>query len=94
VNPDDRPKKWKEVEFKGEGNGVWGGGQVYLAYVKKEGRKEMRLMRISIAQEFLKVFLEDLSRLPPGQEVEVSIKILLGMAPMSQNPYRMTQLNC
>jgi len=27
VNPDDGPEKWKEVEFKGEGNGVcvWGG---------------------------------------------------------------------
>jgi hypothetical protein len=69
-------------------------GQVYLAYVKEEGRKEMRLMRISIAREFLKVFLEDLPGLPPGREVEVSIKVLSGMAPMSQNPYRMAQLNC
>jgi hypothetical protein len=109
VNPDDGPEKWKEVEFKGEGNGVcvWGGvvstltarklvskrGQVYLAYVKEEGRKEMRLMRISIAREFLKVFLEDLPGLPPGREVEVSIKVLSGMAPMSQNLYRMAQLN-
>jgi hypothetical protein len=109
VNPDDGPEKWKEVEFKGEGNGVcvWGGlvstltarklvskrGQVYLAYVKEEGRKEMRLMRISIAREFLKVFLEDLPGLPLGREVEVSIKFFSGMAPMSQNPYRMAQLN-
>lgn len=54
----------------------------------------MRLMRILIAQEFLKVFLEDLPGLPPRREVEVSIKVLLGMAPMSQNPYRMAQLNC
>jgi hypothetical protein len=46
----------------------------------------MRLSKIPIAQEFSKVFLEDLSGLPPGREVEVSIEVFSGTTLVSQAP--------
>ena len=39
--------------------------------------------------EFLDVFPEDLPRLPPDREVEFSIELEPGTAPISQCPYRM-----
>jgi hypothetical protein len=44
------------------------------------------LSKIPIAQEFPKVFPEDLLGLPPGQEVEVSIEVFPGTTLVSQTP--------
>jgi hypothetical protein len=44
---------------------------------------------IPIVCEFSDVFPNDLSGLPPDQDVEFKIKLLPGMAPISIRPYRM-----
>ena len=44
---------------------------------------------IPMVCEFLDVFLEDLPRLPPDRDVEFSIELELGTAPISWCPYRM-----
>jgi len=88
----------KEVKFKGERNEEYEGlvltltarklvrkrGEVYLVYVIDKKSEEMRLSKIPIAQEFPKVFPEDLLGLPPGQEVEVSIEVFPGTTLVSQ----------
>jgi len=90
----------KEVKFKGERNEEYEGlvltltarklvrkrGEVYLVYVIDKKSEEMRLSKIPIAQEFPKVFPEDLLGLPPGQEVEVSIEVFPGTTLVSQTP--------
>jgi hypothetical protein len=43
-----------------------------------------------VAYEFPDVFLEDLSVMPPDQDVEFTIELQLGMAPISRRPYKMT----
>ena len=43
-------------------------------------------------QEFLNVFFEDLSRLPPDQELEFGIELLSGSALISIPPYRMASV--
>ena len=47
------------------------------------------LASISVVCEFPDVFPEDLPRLPPGREVEFSIELEPGTAPISQCPYHM-----
>jgi hypothetical protein len=47
------------------------------------------LTSILVVCEFLDVFLKDLPRLPPDREVEFSIELEPGTAPISRRPYRM-----
>ena len=47
------------------------------------------LTSIPVVCEFLDVFPEDLPGLPPDREVEFSIELELGTAPISRRPYCM-----
>ena len=47
------------------------------------------LTSIPVVCEFLDVFPEDLLGLPPNREVDFSIELELGTAPISRRPYRM-----
>jgi hypothetical protein len=39
--------------------------------------------------EYLEVFLEELPGMPPNRDIEFSIELLPGTAPISKRPYRM-----
>ncbi|GJR38899.1 putative reverse transcriptase domain-containing protein [Tanacetum coccineum] len=69
------------------------GCQVYLAQVtfkKAEDKsEEKRLEDVSIIREFLEVFPEDLSGLPPARQVEFQIDLVPGAAPVARAPYRL-----
>nr|GEV65165.1 hypothetical protein [Tanacetum cinerariifolium] len=69
------------------------GCQVYLAQVTSKKTKDMleekRLEDVPIVWEFPKVFLEDLPGLPPAQQVEFQIDLVLGAAPIARAPYRL-----
>jgi hypothetical protein len=45
---------------------------------------------IPVAYEFLDVFPEDLSGMPPDRDVEFTIVLQLGTTPISGRPYKMT----
>ena len=47
------------------------------------------LLDIPVVCEFLDVFPDELPRLPPDNDVEFKIELLLGTTPISQRPYRM-----
>ena len=47
------------------------------------------LASIPVVCEFMDVFLDDLPGLPPDRDVEFSIELELGTAPISRCPYRM-----
>jgi hypothetical protein len=47
------------------------------------------LTSIPVVSEFSNVFLEDLPRLPPDRDVEFTIELEPGTAPISRRPYRM-----
>ncbi|GJW91097.1 hypothetical protein Tco_0168650 [Tanacetum coccineum] len=51
--------------------------------------RERRLEDVPIIREFLKVFLEDLSGLPPARQVEFQIDLVPGAAPVARAPYRL-----
>ena len=47
------------------------------------------LSRYTILQQFIDVFLEDITVFPSHMEVEFSIELVRGVAPASKAPYRM-----
>ncbi|GJZ12258.1 putative reverse transcriptase domain-containing protein [Tanacetum coccineum] len=55
----------------------------------RDKSKEKRLEDVPIVQDFLEVFPEDLPGLPPAQQVEFQIDLVLGAAPVAQAPYRL-----
>ena len=51
--------------------------------------QQLEPQNVSIVQEFLTIFLEDLLGLPPDQEIKFVIEVVSGMAPISKTPYCM-----
>jgi hypothetical protein len=44
---------------------------------------------ISVVEEFMDVFLEELPRMPPEREVEFYIDLIPSTAPIAKRPYHM-----
>ncbi|GJX29986.1 putative reverse transcriptase domain-containing protein [Tanacetum coccineum] len=69
------------------------GCQVFLAHItakKAEDKsEEKRLEDVPIVRDFLEVFPEDLSSIPPNRQVEFQIDMVPGDAPVTQGPYRL-----
>ncbi|GKE93313.1 putative reverse transcriptase domain-containing protein, partial [Tanacetum coccineum] len=69
------------------------GCSIFLAHVttkKAEDKsKEKRLDDVPIVQDFLEVFPEDLSGIPPTHQVEFQIDLIPGAAPVARTPYRL-----
>uniref|UniRef100_A0A2N9EM84 Reverse transcriptase n=1 Tax=Fagus sylvatica TaxID=28930 RepID=A0A2N9EM84_FAGSY len=61
----------------------------FLASVVDLQKKELEIEDIPVVREFPDVFPEDLPGLPPDREVEFSIDLVPGTAPISKAPYRM-----
>ena len=65
------------------------GCQGYLAFVVDRRQEGTRLEDIPIVKEFLDVFPDDISGLPPDREVEFTIDLIPGTELISIPPYRM-----
>ena len=65
------------------------GCEAFLALVLDSKRGQIELENILIAREFPNVFPEELPSIPLERDVDLSIEILLGTAPISIAPYRM-----
>nr|GEV02222.1 putative reverse transcriptase domain-containing protein [Tanacetum cinerariifolium] len=57
--------------------------------VVEDKSKEKRLKDVPIVRDFLKVFPEDLSGIPPTRQVEFQIDLVPGAAPVTRAPYRL-----
>ncbi|XP_057249321.1 uncharacterized protein LOC125495585 [Beta vulgaris subsp. vulgaris] len=64
------------------------GEQVFL-YMVKDLTQEVRLEDIPVVREYPDVFADELPGIPPEREVEFSIDLAPGTAPLSKAPYRM-----
>ena len=53
---------------------------------------DLKLEDILVVRNFLDVFPEELSSLPPEMEVEFTIDLVLGTTPISKTPYRMAHV--
>ncbi|GKB26342.1 putative reverse transcriptase domain-containing protein [Tanacetum coccineum] len=72
---------------------IKGDGSSGISEKKAEDKsKEKHLEDNLIARDFLKVFLEDLSGLPPTREFEFQIDLVLGATPVARAAYRLASL--
>ncbi|XP_016755124.1 uncharacterized protein [Gossypium hirsutum] len=68
------------------------GYEAYLAFVLNTKESELRIESVPVVREYLDVFLEELSGLPPIKEVEFGIDLTPSTAPISIAPYRMVPI--
>ncbi|TYJ98798.1 retrotransposon protein, putative, Ty3-gypsy subclass, expressed [Cucumis melo var. makuwa] len=61
----------------------------FLAHVIVVQREKLKPEDVSVVKEFLDVFPDYLLGLPPDREIEFTIELLPGTAPISQAPYKM-----
>ncbi|CAH9119792.1 unnamed protein product [Cuscuta europaea] len=65
------------------------GCEAYLCVVKDSKVEEKTIDQIPMVNEFPDVFPEEIPGMPPEREVEFSIDLMPGTAPISKAPYRM-----
>lgn len=68
------------------------GCDAYVCYALEERKDNVELHDIPIAQEYPDVFPENLLGLAPRRDVDFSIELEPGTAPISRAPYRMAPL--
>ncbi|KAL0405656.1 UNVERIFIED_CONTAM: Transposon Tf2-11 polyprotein [Sesamum latifolium] len=64
-------------------------GQGFLAYLINKPKEQNKPEEVPVVSEFLNVFPEELTSLPPHREVEFVIELLPNLSPISRTPYRM-----
>ncbi|KAG8499025.1 hypothetical protein CXB51_005407 [Gossypium anomalum] len=73
-------------------NYVKRGCEAYLAYVLNSKESEKKLESVPMVCEYLDVFPEELSGLPPVREVEFGIELVPRTTPISIAPYHMSPI--
>ncbi|KAA0053247.1 DNA/RNA polymerases superfamily protein [Cucumis melo var. makuwa] len=61
----------------------------FLAHIVVVQREKLKPEDVPVVKEFLDIFPDDLSGLPPDREIEFTIELLPGTTPISQASYRM-----
>ncbi|XP_074310255.1 uncharacterized protein LOC141646081 [Silene latifolia] len=65
------------------------GEHTFLCNINSIGEEKLRIEDIPVVREFPEVFPEELPGIPPERDVEFSIDLVPGTAPISKSPYRM-----
>ncbi|XP_042051349.1 uncharacterized protein LOC121796597 [Salvia splendens] len=65
------------------------GCSAYLVYLSEEQKEEKKIEAVEIVREFPDVFPDSLPGLPPDRQLEFTIDLEPGAAPISKAPYRM-----
>ncbi|GKD06560.1 hypothetical protein Tco_1181534, partial [Tanacetum coccineum] len=61
-----------------------------MRQLKSDKAKEKEQEEIVVVRDFPEVFPDDLSGLPPIQEIEFRIELIPGAMPVAKSPYRLT----
>lgn len=62
--------------------------QGYLTFLVNTSGDKMKLEDVSVVNEYLDVFSNELVRLPPEREIEFKIDLVSGATPISKTLYR------
>ncbi|XP_071933750.1 uncharacterized protein [Coffea arabica] len=68
---------------------LYKGAQGYLAYLINTKKDKVKIEEVPVVKDYLDMFPEELTSVPPEREVEFKIKLLPGTIPISKTPYRM-----
>ncbi|GJX46462.1 retrotransposon protein, putative, ty3-gypsy subclass [Tanacetum coccineum] len=60
-----------------------------IRYLRSAKTKEQKQEEIVMVRDYPKVFLDDLSGLPPNLEIEFCIELIPGAIPVAKSPYRL-----
>ncbi|XP_058756482.1 uncharacterized protein LOC131629719 [Vicia villosa] len=71
-------------------NYLFAQGKSFLLVLTSDSKDKRSILEIPVVCEFSDVFPEDVTSLPPEREVEFSIDLVPGTAPVSIAPYRMS----
>ena len=63
---------------------------VFMMFASLKESSEKGIGDLPVVQEFLEVFPDDITELPPEREVEFTIDLVPGTSPISIAPYRMS----
>ena len=67
------------------------GCQLYAAHILEATENETpRLEDYQVLQEFRYVFPNEIPRIPPKRDIDFTIELVPGSAPVSKTPYRMS----
>ena len=67
------------------------GFQLYVAHIlEATGDETPRLEDYLLLQEFKDVFPDEIPRLPPKRDIDFTIELFPGAAPVSKTPYKMS----
>ncbi|GJW71630.1 putative reverse transcriptase domain-containing protein [Tanacetum coccineum] len=89
VKGDSHSSRLKVISCIKERKYIERGCHIFLAHVTEKGKSEKRLEDVPVIRDFLDVFPDDLSGLPPPRQVEFKIDLGPGAAPVSPAPYRL-----
>ncbi|XP_027351166.1 uncharacterized protein LOC113862276 [Abrus precatorius] len=64
--------------------------KTFMVMFSMEAESAVEAEYIPVVRDFLEVFPEDISELPPEREIEFVIDLILGASPISVAPYRMS----
>jgi hypothetical protein len=65
------------------------GAQAFLPYIKSEPEGEHKLEDIHVLRDYLDIFTEVITGLPPDREIEFTIDLMPGTQPIHKEPYLM-----
>ena len=65
------------------------GCEAFLVLILDSKREQVNFKNIPVIREFLDVFPEELPKVPPKREVDLSIEVVQGTTLISRAPYRM-----
>ncbi|XP_054824762.1 uncharacterized protein LOC129322474 [Prosopis cineraria] len=68
------------------------GCMAYMVFFSMHGDYDGSIDKIGVVNEFLEVFTDDMSDLPPEREVEFTIDLIPGTEPISKAPYQMSPM--
>ncbi|GJZ14972.1 putative reverse transcriptase domain-containing protein [Tanacetum coccineum] len=60
-----------------------------MRHLRSAKTKEQKQKEIVVVRDYLEVFSDDLSGLPPNREIEFHIELVLGAIPIAKSPYRL-----
>ena len=65
--------------------------QLYVAHILEETEDETpRLEEFHVLQEFRDVFPDEIPGLPPKRDIDFTIELVPGAAPVSKTPYKIS----
>jgi hypothetical protein len=66
------------------------GCQIFASHMEEKSKDKVKIMEDHVVLEYFEDVLKEVPRLPPKRDIDFSINLIHGVAPISNTPYRMS----